>query len=350
MMGELMSVGIVSWGSYVPKLRIKVEDIASAWSQDADTYKKGLLVNEKTVPGLDEDTITISVEAARQAISKINIDKNEIGAIYIGSESHPYAVKSSGSVVGEALMMHPNYFSADLEFACKAGTSAIQIVMGLIKSGMIEYGIAGGADTAQSKPGDALEYTASAGGAFFILGTKKIVAKINETISYITDTPDFWRKAYQKYPVHGGSFTGEPAYYKHVIAATEKLMEKVGTKPDDYNHVVFHQPNGKFPRRAAKKLGFNEEQLKYGLLVGEIGNPYSGASILGLANVLDNAKPGERILLTSYGSGAGSDSFDIVVTDEILNMQKNIMKGKKLQNMIDDKKYVNYTEYRRLIE
>ncbi|MBT7391364.1 hydroxymethylglutaryl-CoA synthase, partial [archaeon] len=223
-------------------------------------------------------------------------------------------------------------------------------VMGLIKSGMIEYGIAGGADTAQSKPGDALEYTASAGGAFFILGTKKIVAKINETISYITDTPDFWRKAYQKYPVHGGSFTGEPAYYKHVIAATEKLMEKVGTKPDDYNHVVFHQPNGKFPRRAAKKLGFNEEQLKYGLLVGEIGNTYSGASILGLANVLDNAKPGERILLTSYGSGAGSDSFDIVVTDEILNMQKNIMKGKKLQNMIDDKKYVNYTEYRRLIE
>ena len=123
-------VGIVSWGSYVPHLRISVEEIATAWGKEANTIKKGLMVQEKTVPGHDEDTITISVEAARQTIKRVKADTNTIGALYIGSESHPYAVKSSGSVVAEAIGMHNNYASADLEFACKAGTAAIHIVTG----------------------------------------------------------------------------------------------------------------------------------------------------------------------------------------------------------------------------
>jgi hydroxymethylglutaryl-CoA synthase len=91
----------------------------------------------------------------------------------------------------------------------------------------------------------------------------------------------------------------------------------MGTTAEDYDYAVFHQPNVKFPSRVAKMLGFKSEQIQAGLLVGEIGNVYSGSCMIGLTAILDEAKPGERILMVSYGSGAGSDAFDILVTEGI---------------------------------
>ncbi len=108
-----------------------------------------------------------------------------------------------------------------------------------------------------------------------------------------------------------------PAYFKHVVTAGKRMLERAGTGPEDYDQVVLHQPNGKFPVRAAKMLGFPPEKVERGLLCPRIGNSYSAAVPLGLANVLDSAAPGERVLVVSYGSGAGSDAFDITVTDSM---------------------------------
>jgi len=312
-----MDVGIVSYGAYVPRYRITPAEIGRIWGTDGTAMGKGLLIHMKSVPSPDEDVITIATEAARNMMSRCSVDPKDIGAMYVGSESHPYAVKPTGTVVAEAICATPNLTVADLEFACKAGTAGIQMCMGLVGSGMIRYGVAIGADTSQGAPGDALEYSASAGGAAFLIGSEKIIAKINRTLSYTTDTPDFWRREGSPYPSHGGRFTGEPAYFKHIGSAARMMLEEMGTQPSDYKYAVFHQPNGKFPTRIAKELGFNDEQIKDGLLTPYIGNTYSGAVPLGLASVLDVAQPGDRIFAVAYGSGAGSDAFDITVTEEI---------------------------------
>lgn len=338
-------IGIVGYGGYIPRFRIKVEEIATVWEANADSFKKGLNIEEKSVPSMDEDTATISVEAALNALKMAGIDPKEIGAIYIGSESHPYAVKPTSTIVGEAIGCGMDYTSADTEFACKAGTAGIQMAMGLIQGGYIKFGLAIGADTAQSRPGDALEYTAGAGGAAFIIGKNGVVAEIEGTYSCSSDTPDFWRRGMVEYPSHGGRFTGIPAYFKHVVHASKRLMEKLSLKTTDFDHIVFHMPNGKFPIRAAKMLGFDLNKLTPGLIVKKIGNTYSGASPLGLAATLDMAKPGQRILITSYGSGAGSDSFSIKVTDLIEEKRKKV---KKIQEYIDNKEYVTYAKYTRL--
>lgn len=339
-----MDVGIVGYGAYIPIYRIKVEEIAKVWGADANSIKRGLAIEEKSVPGPDEDTATISVEAARNALQMAQINPQEIGAIYIGSESHPYAVKPTATIVAEAIGATPNLTAADLEFACKAGTAGIQACMGLVQSRMIKYGLAGGADTSQGAPGDPLEYTASAGGAVFIVGSNsnKTVAEIEASLSFTTDTPDFWRREGADYPRHGGRFTGEPAYFKHVIACTEKIMESVKAKPSDFDYVVFHQPNGKFPMEAGKELGFKPEQIIPGLLVSKIGNTYSGASLVGLCAVLDIAKPEQRILVTSYGSGAGSDSFVIRTTKELPKARE---RGYPVQKYVENKKYLDYGTY-----
>jgi len=339
-----MKVGIVSYGTYIPKYRIKVEEIARIWGENPESIKGGLGVYQKSIPDMDEDTATIAVEAAREAVARAGINPEEIGAIYVGSESHPYIVKPTATIVGEALGVGNEFFAADLEFACKAGTAGMQLCMGLVLSGMIEYGLAIGADTSQGAPGDPLEYSASAGGAAYIIGGKNIIAQILDTYSFTSDTPDFWRREGQPYPSHGGRFTGLPAYFRHVTSAAKGLMEKTGLKPSDFNYAVFHQPNGKFPTRAAKMLGFSSEQIKQGLVVPYIGNTYSGSSLLGLAAVLDVAKPGDRILLVSFGSGAGSDAFAIEVTDEIESLSRKPEVWEKIKKGV----FVDYGMYVKL--
>jgi hydroxymethylglutaryl-CoA synthase len=200
-----------------------------------------------------------------------------------------------------------------------------------------------GADTSQGAPGDALEYSASAGAAAFIFGKENVLAEVEETYSFMTDTPDFWRREYQYYPQHGGRFTGDQAYFKHILGAARGIMKKAAAKPEDFRYVVFHQPNGKFPLNVAKMLGFTREQIEPGLLVPKIGNTYSGSSPLGLTAALDAARPGERIFLVSFGSGAGSDAFIFQVTERINEVRD---KAPKTREMIDRKKfYVDYGTY-----
>jgi len=335
--------GIIGYGAYIPRNRIKVEEIAKVWGTDAPSYKKGLMLEEKSVPSPDQDTITMSVEASRNAIKRAKIDPAYIGAVYIGSESHPYAVKPSGTVVAEALGATPEVHTADFEFACKAGTEGMFVAMNLVKAGVIKFGLGVGADTSQGAPGDALEYSAAAGAAAFIFGNDKIVANIVDTYAYMTDTPDFWRREYQYYPQHGGRFTGEPAYFKHVTSAARGIMQNNDMKPEDFDYVIFHQPNGKFPFRVGKMLGFKKEQIEPGWLVNKLGNTYSGSSPLGLAATLDIAKPGDMVLIVSYGSGAGSDAFIFEVTDRIEEV-RNL--APLTRDLLDkNKNYLEYGEY-----
>ncbi|PSG98085.1 hydroxymethylglutaryl-CoA synthase [Thermoplasmatales archaeon SW_10_69_26] len=337
-------VGIVSYGAWIPRYRITTEEISRVWGKEDNSVAKGLNVQEKSVPGPDEDTTTLSVEAARQALRRSDRGPDALGAIYIGSESHVYAVKPTATIVAEAIGASPRMTAADFEFACKAGTAAIQSSLGMVSSGMVDTALAIGADTSQGAPGDALEYAASAGAAAFQIGTDDddIIAEIDHTVSYTTDTPDFWRREGEKYPSHAARFTGEPAYYRHTLNCSNQLLEEAGTEPEDYDYAVFHQPNGKFPVRAAKQLGFSDKQTETGLLAPVIGNTYSGAVLIGLSAILDVARPGSRIFVCGYGSGAGSDAFDLTVTEEMADYRRS---SPTVRDLVDDRKEIDYATY-----
>jgi len=335
--------GIVGYGAFIPRNRITAEEIAHQWGKDPETIKRGLLLKEKSVPGLDEDTITISVAAGRAALDRAGIDPQKVGALYIGSESHPYAVKPSGTVVAEALGIGPELHVADFEFACKAGTEAMFVALSLVEAGTMEYAMGIGADTSQGAPNDALEFSASAGGAAYVMGRDDLLAETIDTYSFTTDTPDFWRREGRFYPRHGGRFTGEPAYFKHVSSATKGMLERTGLKPEDFKYVVFHMPNGKFPLSVAKTLGFKQEQMETGWVVNTMGNTYSGSSPTGLAAILDVADPEDLILITSFGSGAGSDSFVFRAT-ELLPERRS--RAPTVRSMLDNpQRYVTYGQY-----
>lgn len=339
-------VGIVSYGAYVPKNRIRIADIANAWNKDTEEVYRSLGLAEKSVPGFDEDAVTIAVEAATSGLATFSGRVTDLDVLFVGSESHPYAVNPTSTIVGELLGIGHTYLAVDMEFACKAGTTAIAAIAGLIAAGHARNGLAIGTDTAQGKPHDFLEYTAAAGGAAFILGSDRVVAKLSADTSYSSDTPDFWRRDGMRYPSHAGRFTGEPAYYSHVSGAANRLLEMTRTKPFDYDYCIFHSPNGKFPREVAKRLGFTQTQLAPSLLVDDIGNAYSATTLLGLAAVLDIAKPNQKIFMVSYGSGAGSDAFVWETTEELPKNQKLRVKNKQIiQEQIAQKTYIDYIQF-----
>lgn len=336
------AVGIVGYGAYVPRYRLPAREVARVWSgRDAE-----LPIKEKAVAGLDEDTATMSIEVARNALARAQIDPKRIRAVWVGSESHPYAVKPTSTIVAEALDIVPLTQAGDWEFACKAGTEAMQAAIAFVGSGMAPYAMSIGMDTAQGRPGDALEYTAAAGGAAFILGAaEESLARIEASLSYVTDTPDFWRRAHAHYPSHGQRFTGEPAYFHHVSSAAQLMLDELGRKAADYRYIVPHQPNSKFPQRVAKQLGFKPEQYQTGLLVGRIGNTYAGSSLIGLSAVLDEAQPGDRILVVSFGSGAGSDAFSLEVTERIgAARRRALLTGDYIARRVE----IDYATYARM--
>jgi hydroxymethylglutaryl-CoA synthase len=336
-------VGIVGYGAYIPRYRLPGTEISRVWKGEPSPGP----VKEKAVAGLDEDVITMSIEAARNALARSGIDAQLLRAVWVGSESHPYAVKPTGTIVAEAIGAPVHIQAGDWEFACKAGTEAIVAAMGLVGSQMGNYALAIGMDTAQSKPGDALEYTASSGGAAFIIGpAEEALATIDAQYSFVTDTPDFWRRAHQIYPEHGQRFTGEPAYFHHVFSAASTLMENLGMASEDFKFAIFHQPNEKFPRRVGKQLGFKPEQINDGLLSPVIGNTYAGAALLGLTAVLDIASPGDRILITSYGSGAGSDAFVITAQEALAERRGAALSTQDYIARRTEIDYATYVRYR----
>jgi len=338
-------VGIVGYGAYVPRYRLPATEVSRVWTAGYGRVP----IREKAVPGLDEDVVTIALEAARNALARAGgADAASIRAVWVGSESHPYAVKPTSTVVAEAIGAVPYTQAADWEFACKAGTEAFQAAVGFVGSGMAHYALAVGADTAQARPGDALEYTAGAGGAAYLLGpAEEALATVEGSLSFTTDTPDFWRRAYQHYPSHGGRFTGQPAYFHHTIEAAKGLIAALGTAPEEYDYAVFHQPNVKFPQSVARQLGFRPEQIAPGLLADVIGNAYAASSMIGLSATLDQSRPGNRILLVSYGSGAGSDAVSLRVTEAIEERRGQAPTTQDYVARRVEIDYATYARYRR---
>ncbi len=335
--------GIVSYGFYVPQNRIKTEEIAVHWGKNPDDVKNSLHIDEKAVAGYDEDALTMAYESASMALSDFG-DRKKIGGVFVGSESHPYVVNPTSTTLAEYLGIGNEYLAYDTQFACKAATGVFISGVSLVKSDMAEYVLVSATDKATGRTGDALEYSAGSASASFVIGKKNVILEFVDAVSFSSDTPDFWRRHGRIFPSHAGRFTGKPGYFFHVESAVRLLFKTKKYKPSDFAYVIFHMPNGKFPQRAAKNLGFSEKQIEKSLVVKVLGNSYAASSFMGLCSVLDTARKDDLILLVSYGSGAGSDAIVLRATHLLTRKRRN------MQKQLSRKKYISYTEYLRMME
>lgn len=331
-----MKIGITAYGMYVPHFRIKTEEIASVWGKNYNDIERSLRVTEKAVASSTEDSLTMAYEASAMALQHTTRD---IDGLFFGTESPPYAVNPASTILGEMLGIGNNYLAYDTQFACKATTGALISALGLVKSKEMRQVLVVASDKATAKPHDSLEYTAGSGAVALTIGEKDPVAIIEAWKSFSSDTPDFWRREGIRYPSHGGRFTGKPSYFRHISGSVTALLTQEKLSPSQFDFAVFHMPNGAFPVQIAKQIGFTYPQIEKSLVVSTLGNSYTASGLMGLVSTFEYAKPGNRILFASYGSGAGSDAFILKTTRHIL--KKRI----PFSAHVLRKTYINYATY-----
>jgi hydroxymethylglutaryl-CoA synthase len=333
--------GIISYGFYIPRFRIKTEDIAGVWGKRPSDISSSLRVYEKAVSATDEDSLTMAYESSSMALEGLKIKRSQIGGVFFGSETPPYAVNPSSTILAEFLGIEKKYLATDMQFACKAATGGLIAAAGLVSSGFCPFALVVASDKASGRPHDALEYTAASGSVALLVGKTDPILEIVDMESFSSDTPDFWRREGIRFPSHGGRFTGKPSYFHHISSSSLAILKRNKLTPKKFQHAIFHMPNGKFPQQVATVLGFEKQQYARSLVVEKLGNSYTASALMGLAAVLEIAKPGEMIFFASYGSGAGSDAFILRVTKQLDKRRR------EFDRSINNKKYISYPHYLR---
>lgn len=339
-------IGIVSYGVSLPYNRLPVDEIIELWlNSSLDTIKNVQGVLERSVLDTDEDASTLAVAAAREAFRRVP-NAADVQALYYGSCTNPYDSRPSSTMVLEALDLPYSTKCCDLQFSLKSGTAALMNAYAMVKAGLSQQALAIGTDTINrhTAPGDLVEAYAGAGAGALVLGSENVIATVDDMESYSSDLSDGFRVEGERYLRTGmllGSAKNEVGVDTHTLGAANALLARTGLKVEDFKYAVFQQTTPGFVRHCANLLGFKKEQYLPSIIADYVGDTGSASPLIGLAKVLDQAQPGDKIFLAGYGYGAGADVFVLTVTDHIAEVRGKV---KTVQRHIDRKHMVDYKQ------
>ena len=328
-----MEIGIISYGTYFPSLRITRAEYQKALGSCGASF------SEKTVADFDEDSLTMGIAAAKDALAE-GINPEEISLLAWASTSPPYSEKSLSGSLTEMLGLRKNLFSTEHGQSTRAGGEAFLTAISLLKGGFGQKALVIIADSARANVKDPIEHGLAAGSAAFILGRENPLAVVDGFAAQVQENlGERFRKAGSNDLKDIGVKTFTSKAYENLMANTvNELMEKENQKPADYNYIILHEMDNRLPLKVGKKLGFREEQIIPGQLYENTGDTGAASPFLSLAAVLDQAKPGEKIIVAVYGSGAGTLAFSLTV-------RRAVDKIPLREKLNYDKKYLNFIQY-----
>jgi hydroxymethylglutaryl-CoA synthase len=323
-------IGIAGSSVYIPKNRIKLSDISTAWKKTSGD-------GEIAVASPDEDVFTLGFKAASNAIIHAAIKSEEIGSVSFCTTTSPYVERSFGSSLAYGIgATHARV--ADFGFSLRSTTSAILAAIDSVKSGIGKYALVVASDSLTGKPGTEAEMVMGAGASACIVASDKVIAEVEGSYSYSTDFPDRWRKTSELYAKsESGRYVREHGYSSHVTHAVQGLMSRLKIESKDFNYAIL-QPMFDWDIRALRPMGFTASQRR-GNLTKWFGETGCASVLIELTSLLDEAKPGERILLVSYGSG-GSDALSLICH----NTASPTDAKSSVRYYTEDKHYLNYAE------
>ncbi len=328
--------GIVGYGVYVPKLRIKQQDIGIPWG--------GFGMGEKAVCGWDEDIVSMAAEAVDNAVKNSGVKAADIGALYMATASSHMVEMHLSPILAELQGLSHQASALDFTGSVNAvGTALAQCLMA-IEAKKIKYGIVVGTENRMVGPGSDAEVSFGAAAVAMVIGAEGAVADIEGVETYRSLFLDRWRNVKDPWVsnLFDQRFWRDDGYAKHIGEAAKALMAKVKKGPADYKLALLPQADGRTPAAAGKTLGIKNIFPDLTMAIGDVGGV---SPFLCLTGALDNAKAGERFLVASYGSGMAT-AFSIVAKEGI---EKHKGKTKNLEKYIGRKSYVDYPAYLRLM-
>jgi 3-hydroxy-3-methylglutaryl CoA synthase/uncharacterized OB-fold protein len=290
--------GIVSYGAYIPLFRLG--KATAGWEGSG----------ERAIANFDEDSVTMAVAALRDALTAM--EAATIDALYFASTTQPYAEKQSATTIGWAANLRPDIFTVDCTDSLRAGTNALKLALDASKAGSAKRVAVVAADNRPAQPRSSFERTFGDGAAALVIGEEQVVATIDGHASFAHEIMDTWRSADEDMTRSWEErFRLEKGFIESLRESVSKALQKFGTTPKDYAKVIFSAPDARAHREAARALGLGASQVQDGLfsVMGHTGAAFPLALLIA---AIEDAHPGDRLLLASYGDGC--DVFSLQVT------------------------------------
>lgn len=337
-------IGITSYGAYIPRYRLNRKTIFAAmgWFNPATA---GVARGERSVANYDEDSITMAVAAARDCLDGCNRDN--IDGLYLGTTTAPYLERQNAAICAAALALRPDVRTADFSTSLKSGTTALISACDAITAEDVKSFLVCAVDSRRGKPGSNMEHTSGDGAAAFVVGKEDVIAELKGRYSITRDFVDYRRIVGDEF-IHDweARWIRDEGYGKIIPQAVTGFLGKYGLKIGDFAKVVIGCPVSSVQKGISRKLGVEADRIQDNL-VGSVGDTGSALAPMMLVAALEEAKPGDRILVTGYGNGCDVLFFEVTDNIEKARNKKGIKGHLNQKAELDN--YVKYLVYRDLI-
>jgi 3-hydroxy-3-methylglutaryl CoA synthase len=332
-------VGIKSYGAYIPFYKLNRDLIAQTWGGRSAGGKK-------SVAGWDEDSITLATEAVFDCLG--GFERENVGALYAASTTFPYIEKSCAAVISYAADLPTEIRTVDFANTLRAGTAALRAAFDAVQGGAKGDYIVTAADIRLGVPGAPEEQNFGDAAAALLAGDGELIAILEDSYSITNEMADVWRRGGESF-VHSWEdrWVQTHGYTENVRKAVSEILKRNNLAPEDFAKAAFYSPNARGALNVARQLGFNQKQVQ-DPLISTIGDAGAAHALLVFVSALEEAGPGDRILLTSYGDG--SDVFIFKVTEGIEQV-KSGRRGIKgwLKSRKDLPGYGKYLAFRQVL-
>ncbi|MFC2013588.1 hydroxymethylglutaryl-CoA synthase family protein [Chloroflexota bacterium] len=299
-------VGIISYGAYVPLHRLDRQVIGGR--------------GEKAICNFDEDSTTMAVAAAIDCTN--GVEKDTIDGLYLATTTSLYKEHLGATTVAMAADLRQNIYTADFANSLRAGTSAFKAAVDAVQAGSAKKVMVTASDTRPATPGSGLEQNVGDGAAALLIGDTDVIATIEGSYSVYNEIYDLWRNNNDTFVRSWEDRFGiEQGYLPTMHEAISGLMQKYNYKPSDFAKAILYTPDARRATDIAKRLGFDAKTQLQNPLFDVLGNTGAAFTLMLLVSALEEAKPGDLLLLASYGNG--SDAFALKVHEPIEKIRDN---------------------------
>jgi 3-hydroxy-3-methylglutaryl CoA synthase len=323
-------VGIVAYGAYIPRYRLGVA--TAGWSSTI----------ERSIANFDEDSVTMAVAAGSDCLW--GRDRQAVDGLVFATTTPPYAEKQCAAIIATALDLRRDLFAADITDVLRAGTTALKTALDAVAAGSAQQVLVIAADTRQGAPRGDTERNSGDGAVALLVSNQGVIATLEGSYSVTENLLDNWRSMGDPFVRSWEDrFATEEGLERIVGDATAGFFQKQGTTAKDVARVALYAPDARRHSQLARRLGFTQPQLQDPLF-GKLGNTGTSFPLMLLAHALEDASPGQLLLVVSYGDGSDVLGFRtteaIATTRPRLGVTGYLSSGRVLSN------YETYARWR----
>jgi len=298
-------VGITSYGAYIPLYRLGKE--TTGWGRPV----------EKPVCNFDEDSMTMAVAAGMDCLA--GYDREKVDSLLFATTTSPYIEKQGAATIAAAVDLRRDIVTNDVANSLRAGTLAMKNALDAIAAGSANQVMVTVSDSRMAAHGTEIDQVSGDGAGALLLGNEGVIANVIGSHSISEELMDFWRaEGDDNVRTWEDRFVVQTGYLKILPEAVQGLMDKLNLTSKDITKAVFYGPNPRRHTEMIRLLGLDPTQVQDPLF-GSMNNTGAAYPIMLLIAALEQAKPGDKILLASYGDGA--DALFLEVTDEISKLK-----------------------------